>query len=369
MLSLKDTLGNPGRNVLLAVIAAILTIAMLIGFGMYENFGKDTDRMVEILGFEDGEISVTGGRELGEELRKLDGVENVLGSCKFEPTFSFGGTEKTASTYAVDNMENTLHTIVIDGRMEIHDNEIMLTSALAKDLGAEIGDVVTVTFGSRSAEYLVTGTNQRMEMMGRTGYMTFAGAERIAPNLSAVGWMVTGKDGVTYEDLKQEVDALAAEKGESWPTSDIRTTMENTIGTMSAAMKALCIGIAALTILIVIFVEALIIRAKIIREWRGMGISKALGMTSGGLIGQIMLSNLPAIAAGVLAGVLLAPAAGSRLTIGILSIFGIEKLPFHIPAGYMAVTAAAILAVALATAGLLGLRVRGINPVEMITEE
>ena len=32
-------------------------------------------------------------------------------------------------------------------------------------------------------------------------------------------------------------------------------------------------------------------------------------------------------------------------------------------------TAAAILAVALATAGLLGLRVRGINPVEMITEE
>ena len=136
-----------------------------------------------------------------------------------------------------------------------------------------------------------------------------------------------------------------------------------------AAMKALCIGIAALTILIVIFVEALIIRAKIIREWRGMGISKALGMTSGGLIGQIMLSNLPAIAAGVLAGVLLAPAAGSRLTIGILSIFGIEKLPFHIPAGYMAVTAAAILAVALATAGLLGLRVRGINPVEMITEE
>ena len=369
VLSLKDTLGNPGRNVLLAVIAAILTIAMLIGFGMYENFGKDTDRMVEILGFEDGEISVTGGRELGEELRKLDGVENVLGSCKFEPTFSFGGTEKTASTYAVDNMENTLHTIVIDGRMEIHDNEMMLTSALAKDLGAEIGDVVTVTFGSRSAEYLVTGTNQRMEMMGRTGYMTFAGAERIAPNLSAVGWMVTGKDGVTYEDLKQEVDALAAEKGESWPTSDIRTTMENTIGTMSAAMKALCIGIAALTILIVIFVEALIIRAKIIREWRGMGISKALGMTSCGLIGQIMLSNLPAIAAGVLAGVLLAPAAGSRLTIGILSIFGIEKLPFHIPAGYMAVTAAAILAVALATAGLLGLRVRGINPVEMITEE
>lgn len=60
---------------------------------------------------------------------------------------------------------------------------------------------------------------------------------------------------------------------------------------------------------------------------------------------------------------------GSRLTIAILSLFGIEKIPFHIPAGYMVFTGVAILAVALATAGLLGLRVRRINPVEMITEE
>ena len=115
--------------------------------------------------------------------------------------------------------------------------------------------------------------------------------------------------------------------------------------------------------------EALIIRAKIIREWRGMGISKAVGMTSRELIGQIMLSNIPAIAAGILAGILLAPAAGARVTIAILSIFGITKLAFHIPAGYMLFTAAAIMTVALATAGLLGLKVRKINPVEMITEE
>ena len=48
-LSMKDTLGNPGRNIVLAAIAAILTIAMLMGFGMYENFGKNVSRMMEIL--------------------------------------------------------------------------------------------------------------------------------------------------------------------------------------------------------------------------------------------------------------------------------------------------------------------------------
>ena len=368
-LSVKDTLGNPGRNIVLAVIACILTISTLMGFGMYENFGRDADRMIDILGFEAGEISVAGGPELGDELRQLEGAANVLGSYGFEPTYCYGGREITAYTYAADDMENTQHTILTGGRYEEHDNEMMLTSALAKELGAQIGDVVTVNFGSRSAEYLVTGTNQRMERMGKTGYMTFGGAQRLVPNLTAVSWIIAGEEGVTYEDLKAQVDELAEKKGESLATMDIRKNMEGTINALAGAMKALCIGIAVLTVLIVIFVEALMIRAKIIREWRGMGISKALGMTSGGLISQIMLSSIPAILAGILAGILLSQPVGGRMCVAMLSFFGMEKMKFGIPGGYMLATAAIILAVAVATAGLLGLKVRRINPVEMITEE
>ena len=368
-LSLKDTLGNPGRNIVLAVVACVLTIAMLMGFGMYDNFGKNPNKMVELLGFEAGEIQVDGDRALGDELRRMEGIQNVLGQYGFEPTYSFNGKETTRRMYAVDDMENTTNTILIEGRMPKHDNEVMVTAALADDLGASIGDVITVSFGTRSAEYLLTGTHQRMENMGRTGYMTFAGAEKIVPNLNTVSYTVTGKAGMTYEQLKQKVDEMGAGKGVTYRTLDIWKTTESTIGTMADAMKALCIGITIITILVVVFVEALIVRAKIIREWRGMGINKALGMTSTGLIAQIMLSNIPAIAVGVLAGALLAPAICAKVTIAILSLFGIVKLSFSIAAGYSVFTCAAILIIALATAGLLGLRVRKINPVEMITEE
>ena len=78
---------------------------------------------------------------------------------------------------------------------------------------------------------------------------------------------------------------------------------------------------------------------------------------------------IPAILLGIVAGTLLSQPVGSRLCVAMLSFFGMEKIKFGIPAGYMAATAAIILAVALATAGLLGLKVRRINPVEMITEE
>lgn len=368
-LSVKDTLGNPGRNIVLAVIACALTISALMGFGMYENFGKNTDRMVSILGFELGEIAVEGGPELGGELRRLDGAANVLGNYGFEPAYSFGDREITAYTYAVDDMANTQHTILTGGRMEKNENEIMLTGALARDLGAKTGDVVTVSFGSRSAEYLVTGTNQRMERMGRSGYMTFEGAKRLVPAMNTFSWLVSGEKGTTYEDLKAQVDRLAEETGRNLPTMNIRKTMEGTINGVAGAMKALCIGIALITVLIVIFVEALVIRAKIVREWRGMGISKALGMTSGGLVAQIMLSGIPAVLAGIAAGMLLARPVGGSMCIAMLSLFGMEKIRFGIPGQYMILTAVIILAVALATSGILGLRVRRINPVEMITEE
>ena len=368
-LSLKDALGNPGRNIVLAIVACVLTIAMLMGFGMYDNFGKNPTKMVELLGFEAGEIQVDGDRALGDELRQMEGVQNVLGQYGFEPTYSFYGKESTRRMYAVDDMANTTNTILIEGRMPKYDNEVMVTAALADDLGARVGDVITISFGNRSADYLLTGTHQRMENMGRTGYMTFAGAEKIVPNLNAISYTVTGEKGMTYELLKQKVDAMGAEKDIVYRTLDIWKTTESTIGTMADAMKALCIGITVITILIVVFVEALIIRAKIIREWRGMGINKALGMTSAELIGQIMLSNIPAIAAGVLVGALLASPVCSRVTIAILSLFGIVKLSFSIAGGYIAFTCASIVVVALLTAGLLGLRVRRINPVEMITEE
>ena len=229
--------------------------------------------------------------------------------------------------------------------------------------------MVTVSFGDASADYLVTGLNQRMEQMGRSGCMIFEAAERILPNLSVVDYYVTGAADVTFADLKKEIDRLGTERGETYATADLGEELESTIGTMSTAMRALCIGIAILTVLVVIFVEALIIRAKIVREWRGMGISKALGMTAGGLITQIMLSSIPAVTAGVLIGALFSQPAGSSLCITAFSIFGLEKVPFHVPVFYMIATGLAILAVALATAGIFGLKVRKINPVEMITED
>ena len=118
-----------------------------------------------------------------------------------------------------------------------------------------------------------------------------------------------------------------------------------------------------------VFVESLVIRAKISREWRGMGISKALGQTTPGLICQIMLSNIPAVAIGAVIGVVLAQPAGSWIVKAAFSLFVIKNVAFNISMVWRGVCFAGIIITAILAAAAAGLKVRGLKPVEMITEQ
>ena len=127
--------------------------------------------------------------------------------------------------------------------------------------------------------------------------------------------------------------------------------------------------ISIITVFVVIFVEALVIRAKIVREWRGLGVNKALGMTSVQLILQIMMTNVPAILVGTLVGAFLSESFGSKVCVASFSLFGVKQIDFSIAPVWQVITIVGIIVVAVVTAGLFGLKTRSLNPVNMITEE
>ena len=249
------------------------------------------------------------------------------------------------------------------------DNEIMVTSAVAEDLGVKIGDVISIKFASEEDDYLVVGINQRMERMGRTILMTIEGAKRIVPGVLKYQYYLTADESGTYESIVKNIEKLEQDEGYCFSCSDINKSMMATVDTLSISMSLICIIISIITVLVVIFVESLVIRAKISREWRGMGISKALGQTSGNLITQIMLSNMPAILVGTVIGAIVAPFAGSTLCKTIFSLFVIKDVPFDIPSYYMLITVVGIVLIAVLSSASAGLKVRKLKPVEMITEE
>ncbi|MBP5653203.1 MAG: ABC transporter permease [Lachnospiraceae bacterium] len=373
VMSLKDTFGGLGRNIAMVFISAILVIATLIGFGLVENFVLKPQSLLNMMAFEMGTdwiVQTTPG-DIADELREVDGVDNVLTYIGFEPTISYNGKNKMNFCYAVDDMDNTRYTLLLEGRYPKTDNEILITGGIAGDLGAKVGDVVTVEYAGKEADYLVTGINQRMERMGRTIYMRIDGAKKlISGDISAgYNYYVTAKDGISYDEICRRIDAHIDGDRVKFKHSDIYSTMESTIQTVNMSLKAVCIVIIVLTVIIVAFVESLVIRTKISREWRSMGISKALGQTSGGMIVQIMLSNIPAILLGAVIGGFSAPAAGSGLVKAIFSMFAIKKIDFGVSPVNVLIAVAGIVTVALMTSAAAGLRVRKLRPVEMITEE
>ena len=372
VMSLKDTFGGLGRNIVIVLITVMLTISALVGFGLYENFARDAQNLVNFMGFEMGTASVIGDSDMGDELRDIEGVENVLGIYNVQPDVYFENEKSTIMTYVYDNPEYSTKTRIIEGRLPKSDNEVMLTSGAAKDLGVKVGDVVEIEVGSKKKDYLVVGLNQRVEQMGRTMIMSTEAAERITPEILMYNYYITAEEGVSFETLKSRIEDYAEEQNldfDAMKCSDLGKNMDSILGTVTVSMKALCIAIAVITSIIVVFVEALVIRAKITREWRGMGISKALGMTSAGLISQIVLSNSPAIIAGVLIGILVSQPAGSKLCMIIFSLFEIRTVEFNLPFVWIAITTVVILTSAAITSALLGMRVRTLKPVEMITEE
>lgn len=370
VLSFKETFGEVGRNVLMLLIMIVLTLSALLGFGMMENFGADPDRILKIMGFEGGTILVEADEDAREELMVMDGVDNVLEQYGFEPVVSKGDKNQNVYTYAFKDMDKRLNMVLIKGRTAKHDNEIMITSGVADDFDVNVGDVLKITYADKSEDYIITGIDQRMERMGRDISMTFEGAAKLLPVTPNIQYMITAKDGITYEELNDQVKKLEDEgKINGVSTMDIAKNLTGTLATVNIAMKMLCIIISIITVLVVIFVEALVIRAKIVREWRSLGISKALGMTSGQLILQIMMSNVPVILAGTVIGALLSESFGSNVCIASFSLFGIRQVAFSISPIWQIITIIGILVVALFTAGLFGLRIRSLQPVTMITEE
>ncbi|MBR6018600.1 MAG: ABC transporter permease, partial [Lachnospiraceae bacterium] len=370
-MSLKNTFGSVRNSILLIVIAALLTIAMTAGFGMYESFGAKPESLLEIMGMEGGKVYISNGDiSFAEEYRKMAGVTNVLLQKGFEPTVIHGDKEKSAFTYVVDDVNHRQYLKLLEGRVPVHDNEIMLTQALAEDLGVSIGDVVTVKNGTKTADYIVTGFDQRMERMGRTMNVTIEGGKRLLGEFTRMDILIYADDNTTFEELEAKVKEIAAAHEDTeYVIINSDKNMTSTMGTVSSALRMVCIIIAVVTLFIVIFTEALLIRAKITREWRSMGINKALGATSGQLILEIMLSNLPALLLGSLLGVLVSDFAGQGLCKGIFSLFGLKKIDFLTPIHWKALTVVSIVVVAALTSAIIGLRVRSMKPVEMITEE
>ena len=364
-LALKETFGKFGSKLGTVFIMAILSISTIFGFGMVDSYARDTAGILNLAGIFDCDAEAEGSETMMKTIEAMSTVDSVYGDTWYAFNYTVGKRVSSITTRAFTDTSHIVGGSMLEGGWPENENEILLASAAADTLNAKLGDKVTIKNGDKEESFRVCGLCQTMNNMGMMAYITTSGYERVAPPASEYNIWINLKPGKTFAEFKEEFEEVYPDE----EIADYREAARSTTGVVSAGMKAVAVFIASLTILIVAFVEALIIRAQITREWRNLGVSKALGFTSGQLIRQTMLSNMPAIAIGIIIGLILSPASGRNLMKSAFSIFGFRKAVFNVlPMSYI-LTALIISGIAMATAAILGRRIKTLDPVNMITEE
>ena len=201
--------------------------------------------------------------------------------------------------------------------------------------------------------------------MGMMGYISADGFERIGVLPNQVTFVIDLKDGYTYEDLKKEFNDI-------YPDTEIIDELASTgnlFVMLKTSMALIMVLIMIITAFIVALAEALLIRTRITKEWRNLGVNKALGFTSNQLITQVMISNIPAILIGIVLGLVLVTFFGDKMMLLMFAIFGFKKVSFSLsPFAYISVIIV-IVGVAMLVSWINGKRIRKLEPVKMITEE
>ena len=364
-IALKETFGKFKSQIGVIIIMAILAFSAAMGFGMYENLGKDVDALLRISGLDMPSAIVTGDESMEATVKSFECVDFTYRDIYVGTDFSFGNKNKNITTRIISDTSVMREDMIVEGRWPKHENEVALGTKLASDMNASIGDVVTVKNGEEKNTYIVTGYLQTFNNMGMMGYMTMDGYERIGgtSNISSINIIL--KKGYTFEDIKKEFNDV-------YPDVEIEDVVASTGGLMTmlkVSMRIILAIIMIVTSFIVALAEALLVRTKISKEWRNLGVSKALGFSSNELILQIILSNIPSILIGIVLGLVTVAFFGDKVMLIMFAIFGFRKIRFVLsPIAYISVFVV-ITGVAVLVSYINGKRIKKLEPVKMITEE
>ncbi len=363
-LALKDTFGRFRNQLGIIFIMMILTISTVVAFGMADTYGTD-EGVLQMAGFDVYDAFLSGDEAMEANVSAMKSVKNTRREIWMGSTYYYKRKKESLTTRAFSDTSTIIGGSIIEGRWPKYSNEVLLATNSANKLGVTVGDVVTVKNDMADESFIVCGISQNMNNMGMMAFMTMDGLSKTTSLPESMSICVNLKEGYTFADFEKELN-------EAYPdvtATDYNEAAHQTVGLITGGMKAFAYFVSLLTILIVAFVESLIVRTNINRQWRNLGVSKALGFTSRQLIGQVMMSNLPSILIGVTVGLLLSPILGSRLMVTSMAIFGFKRIDFNIGPLSFILTAIIICGVTLATGAIMGRRIKTLEPVKMITEE
>ena len=298
-LSLNDMLSAPKQ---FSIIAVVFTLCMLI-MTMMSCFALTlkSEKLYRFFDIKKSEATImeidyfkelfTGNADTADELiektEKLLEENDMPGSC----TMSLGTSCEVS--YKENKRELMIHQtrgryedemICDEGTPPRKDDEIILTGYAMKELGAEIGDRITLELDGREREFIITGR-----------YSTFMGggySARVSDDLDLGGQNINSTVGLQIhfdgDPDKETVDKNIEKLKDVLETDKISSTSQliKEFTGMSDTLSAIKLMMMAITVVVTAMIVVLMERSFISKEKSEIALMKAVGITNKSIIAQ-----------------------------------------------------------------------------------
>ena len=366
----KNNFGAMKKSIFIILIVTVLTASTLIGFALFQNWALDNRMLLKVVGIEISDIMVsTGGDEdFLEEMRENPNVQSV-NTRSLLKTIEVSYLDHT-EILGIDvyrDMDNIRNNYLLEGHLPCKGNEIVLTSVEADNLDVALGDIVNVKSMTDpgTVPYTVCGIDQKMNNTGKKALMSEEGLKRLNSEYKYETALIYLNDPSKAKEIKKQWEKDYPD----YTFSLGEDIMASSIETVTKAMEGICVIFVIATCVVVILTQLLLTRAQVIRERTDLGVSKALGFTSGELIRRTLMTNLPTITLGIVLGIILHIAISNKLFLIVFSFFGIRQIVFDTNVIWFAITAALIMLCAVITAFISGRGITRLEPVKILKEE
>ena len=366
----KNNFGAMKKSIFIILIVAVLTASTCVGFALFQNWALDNKMLLKVVGVEIADIMATtpGDEDFIEDIKGDSNVQSINTKTSLKTVeVSYQDHTESLGIDVFRDVSSLRNNYLLEGHMPYNGNEIVLTCVEADNLNVTLGDIVNVKSmtDSGTIPFTICGIDQKMNNTGKKAILSEEGAERINSEFMYETTLIYLNDPAKAKEIKKQLE-------KDYPDYTFalgEDIMASSIDTVTKAMEGICVIFVIATCFVVILTQLLLTRAQVIRERTDLGVSKALGYTSGELIRRTLMTNLPTIAIGIIIGIILHIAVSNQLFLVVFSFFGIRQIVFNTNAIWFVITAALIMLCAIVTAFTSGRGIAKLEPVKMLKEE
>lgn len=366
-LALKTVFVNIKQNIITFFATGLLIFICVVSLLMYENFNRNPN--LGILTFETCGGVVTVDHAVSEDVEAyLNDREDATNIRRITNVkLDYNGEDRLYS-YVMDDVDKMNNKqICYKGRLPKYDNEVAVSGGFAADYGLVVGDALTLDYGDKSYEYLITGLIQTCNNYGRELVMSEDAAMQVLDLSTAPGYYWF--DSEDRESVQEILDAVTDQYGDSvLTTMNFYKILEGNMTTFKSISTLMLAVVCSISAVIIVLILYLLIKAFIYNKRKDYGIYKALGYTSNSLILQTSLSFMPTIVISVIVFSIVSYYAANPYMSVVMRSFGLMKCNFPIPVGGVVIIGVGMVAIAFLFSLFHARRVKYIEAYNLLTD-